>query len=509
MKSLLHCLWTGPSFPYGLRLFIKKWVQYLRKSHSDFQLVVWLTTDSYNAASDYLSNGAGNALDQTGWSRCLPGVSVLFNRASLNYNSFYIALCNPLLAHYPETLQGIFKMLHAGKRFTAVSNIGRLLVLNACGGIYTDVDFLTPNYARKFPKNIDAIIKLFGNSSRINFYLPATNLNGYFLIENQAAVLSPKNIGALTRLLRNMSRCMASNFEEIYLETANNAEYLKNQENRRLEGSMFTSGLHKRLMEAFRSRDFDEFNRINHEIFKFESSKGFLLDSFGLLEEEPMLLEKGMRHRSYEVSGRLTYGVVVEFFEAYLASINAEKYTLKYWNKFRDLFAAKSLDDQFQFIDRAGERQGMYSWANPGYSRLNKLESAVNLVKQKFRGKHQMIKKSLLHEMVYGALDVKFGRFEAKISKQNRDLSLRLLLDVLKKRDRIYLKPDEAKELLKKFLVIAFVRIGIGGKTNMGNYVVRVINEPHYSDLKVLVDPEKKVLNYEDLEAAAVIGRRG
>ena len=115
MKSLMHCLWTGPAFPYKLRVFIKNWVQHFRKSRSEFELVVWLTSDSYDAATKYLSEGLGNHLDQSGWSRCFPGCRVLFNKAKINLNSFYIALCEPELAHYPSTLQAVFKMFSAGK----------------------------------------------------------------------------------------------------------------------------------------------------------------------------------------------------------------------------------------------------------------------------------------------------------------------------------------------------------------------------------------------------------
>ena len=505
MKSLLHCLWTGPSFPYGLRCFIKNWVQYLRKSNSDFQLVVWLTNDSYNATSDFLSKGAGNSLDQSGWARCMPGVDALFNRATLNFSSFYIAICNPLLANYPETLQAMFKMFHAGKRFTAVSNIGRLLILNACGGIYTDVDYLNPHQNKKFPKNLETIMKIFNGCSHVNFYLPATNLDGYYLVENQAAILGQRNIGSLTPLLRDMSRCMAGNFEEIYLETGNNVDFGKNRQAKRIERSMFTGGLLRKLMEAYKARDFDKFNKINAELFEKENAPGILLDAFGLPEENPPLLENGMRHRSYDVSGRLTYGVVTEFFGANLRGISDEKYITTKWNKFKQLFSTKDLDEQFQFTDKEGQKQGMYSWANPGYSRLSKLENAANVFKRRYISKNKMIRKVLLFELLCEAAKVKFGRLESKVSKHNRELSLKLLTDVVKNKKRQFLRVEESRDFLKKFCVIAFVRVGVGGKTNMGILVVKKINEAHFVDLKTLIDPEKKLLSYDDLESFALL----
>ncbi len=66
MKSLLHCFWTGGSFPYSLRSFIIMWVKYLRNSNSEFQLVLWVTGDTYKAISEYLEKGLGNRLNQRG-----------------------------------------------------------------------------------------------------------------------------------------------------------------------------------------------------------------------------------------------------------------------------------------------------------------------------------------------------------------------------------------------------------------------------------------------------------
>ncbi len=81
MKSLLHCFWTGSSFPYGLRTFIKTWITYLRKSNSEFQLIVWLTPDSYTATSDYLAKGLGNRIESDVWNKCFPGIDIEFSKA--------------------------------------------------------------------------------------------------------------------------------------------------------------------------------------------------------------------------------------------------------------------------------------------------------------------------------------------------------------------------------------------------------------------------------------------
>ncbi len=99
MRSFLHCVWTGASFPYGLRRFVRTWVPYLRHCHSDFQVVVWLTHDSYQAASDFLlKGGLGDSIDQKGWNKIFPNIDILFNTAKLGFNKFYIGMIEPLLA---------------------------------------------------------------------------------------------------------------------------------------------------------------------------------------------------------------------------------------------------------------------------------------------------------------------------------------------------------------------------------------------------------------------------
>ncbi|UDQ96489.1 hypothetical protein AAEX28_05350 [Lentisphaerota bacterium WC36G] len=505
MKSLLHCLWTGPAFPYHLRCFIKNWVGHFRKSNSEFQLVVWLTSDSYDAATKYLQSGAGigNSSDQAGWERCMPGVKVLFNKAKLNLNSFYIALVEPEFANYPETLQAMFKVFQSGKRYTTIGNIGRLMALNACGGIYTDVDYLNPNPEVPFPRTIDDIMQCFNESSNIDFYLSGANLDGRYLIENQAIVLHPRRIGVLTPLLREMSQKLAQNFEEVYLETQNNAEFLQDVRSKRMAKTMFTEGDHKDLMEAYKAKDFEKFNNVNAKIFQ-GTVHGHVMNSAGLLESHSPALDKhGTRHRGYRMTGKLTYSLVGFFFSRHLQSIGKRDYINRHWTSFERYFDSKDIANQFQFLDRRGHRQPMYSWANPGFSRLNKFEAVANKVQERYIASRNMLSKQLLINMLNAAATVKFGRLESRQSKQHRMLSLRNLTDMVQGITRNYFPPAQATELLKQFLVIAFIRIGKGSTTNMGKFAVDTLNTSKYEGYRHLIDPEKKQLSYGDVEAFA------
>ncbi len=501
MKSLLHCLWTGPAFPYALRVFIKNWVRHLRQSKSDFQLVVWMTDDSYDAASNYLSKGIGNVIDQKGWSRCMPGVRVLFNKATINFSSFYIAMCEPELAHYPSTLQAMVKMFQAGKRFTTIGNIGRLMALNACGGIYTDIDYLNPRPETKFPKNIDTIINVFNGCSKIEFYLATIYLKHGVLIENQAIILHPYYIGALTPLLRLMAKELAGNFEDIYIETQNNYDFIENPKSKNLNKSMFTKGSHKKLIKAYKDRSFNDFNQANLEIFKGVTAK-YIINSEGVLEEHnPALGSLGHMHHGYKKTGLHTYKIVAKFFVRNLQNTMVKDYSIHRWSKFTQYFSEKDIESQVQFLNNEGHNELMYSWANPGFSRLNKLESVANSIQAHYISSRNLLSRQNFLHLLKEAKTIKFGRLEKRQSVENRILSLRSLTDMVQQMTHNYLKPKEATLLLKQFLNIALIRTGKGRTTNMGNFSVEILNHQQYAGFRKLIDPEKKVLTYNDLEA--------
>ncbi len=279
MKSLLHCLWTGPTFPYSLRNFIKNWVAFFSSSKSEFELVLWLTEDSFHALEEYLTQGVGNVFDASAWSQCMAGVDIEFNRVKISYNKFYIAMIEPLLARYPTTLTSLFRILHENKRYTTVSNIGRVIVLDVCGGIYTDIDYLTPNYQQRFPKNIKILMTVFNNYSKIGFYVSVRRYNNTLLAENQCLILDPKKIGSLTPLLRKIALKAASIIDKIAVESKNNMDFLENKHAIELNKSLFTSPEHNELVQAFREKDVRCFNYANSQIFKDERFKSGALES--------------------------------------------------------------------------------------------------------------------------------------------------------------------------------------------------------------------------------------
>ena len=502
MKSLLHCLWTGPSFPYSLRRYIKNWVQHFRKSKSEFELVLWLTEDSLRAFEDYIARGCVHRYNRADWQRRFAGIDAEFNNASLNGLSFYIGRLEPLFTKFPDVLTSIFRILHEHKRYTSVSNIGRLLVLNACGGIYSDIDYLTPNYSQRFPKNLRIIMTIFQRISRIGFYIDLKAVDNTILAENQCLILSGDELGALTPIITKIATKGATLVDKISIEAQNHMDFLENERAIALNSSLFKSDLETELMQAFKFRDARMFNAVNGEIFKDErfKSEAYNYDTAELESNRPLLTE-GTLHNSYLITSKLTFEMVVEYFHKNLSRGYTQSCLVFMYRTFHDLFDCKQIMQQYNFTDPiTGQHTGMFSWANPGFSRLTNLEKLSLDLEQRYITQKKLLEKKILLDLISGASTVSFGLLESRGSVHSRRCRLQLLEGFFRSLNKNYIPLKMAREGLASLLVIALVREGVGSHTNMGEYLVRKLSELRFKSFKDLIDPDKVKISYEDLE---------
>ncbi len=494
MKSLLHCVWTGASFPYRLRAFIKEWVPYLRKSNSEFELVVWLTNDSYQAASEYLSKGFGNSLDQKNWGKLFPGMELLLNKAKINFNTFYISLIEPLLAHYPPTLQRVFDMLHDHKYYTSVSNIARVLIVNSCGGIYTDIDYLLPNYDLTFPKNINEILDIFQKRNRIGFYMSMTCLTQCAEVENQCLILDPQNTHSLDTLIRDMNSFMVKRFEEIRAACIMNIEFLGHSATKSLAKSMFSSEHEGKFLEAYKKKSSYNLGQASIATYKGEVHKVDLPFSaiYGLRQHLNIVDDDGARFYHYKAIAMCTYSKVCDYFSRKL-SVDGDEIYHENWVRFKALFSEKDVDQQYQFKTKSGNACGMYSWAHPGYARLNSLESAVHSVEKYYIPKKypnrvpiRLINKFFENIKVFIIGSPNTADFASKASIIQNEISRNSRDYYMSGFKTIYTLQDIFK-LIREYE-------GLG-------FAVELLNEQIFCLIRVIIDPEKKVLTAEDIEA--------
>ena len=387
MKSLLHCLWTGSSFPYSLRRYIKNWGAHLRKSKSEFDAI--LTEDSLCAFENYIAKGCIHYYNWTNWRNCFAGIDVDF----LDNLKFFMARLEPLLSRFHNGLAEIFRSL---------SNIGRLLSFDVCGGIYSD---LVLNYERWFAKDIKIIMIIFKKLRKIVFYIDKKIFAKTLIAENQCLILFPLNIGAF-------------------------------------------------------------------------------------------LLNKGLLNNSYLISGNLTYDIVVNFFNKNVRVGCSRQHLVFMYHIFHDFFDYKQVINQFRFKNSVTQEHiGMFSWANLWFSRLINLEMETRYIIRK-----GLIEKKLLLDPISRASIIRYEILEPRsLGKggwrkfQFLDANLRLL-------NRNFLPLKMVREALASLLVIVCFREGVVVQTNMGEDVLRKLNETCFKICKDLIDPEKYKLSYEDLE---------
>ena len=528
MPSLFHCFWSGPTFPHALRNYIKVWTQHFQRSGSKFKFILWVTHDSYTAAAKYLSHGAGNAISHERWKKYIPGLDYHLIKAKINYNTFYIASTELLLDDYPlHGLRAFFHALHKHKNYAYLSDIARYMILNKCSGIYSDVDYLTPNYNELFPESMACFASIFDKASKRGFFLPVIWLNRTFMVETQCVVLLPGFEGKLNPLINKIGRGFsdfASDEEQILMELAHAAEFQNHPRTKALNRSFFMSDKTKPMMQFFKERDCDKYEDTTDELYKGvchkknKYQKTFLLMNPDFKPGKIPMVEDGHRRLAYEKISEFTYVDPVDFFVVNCTFSNTRldfnnPYSVRVWPAFQKYFNADDMEKQFEFQGGNHGKAGMYSWSNPGYSRLTRLEFAAKTI-QKHRGRvlERLIKHSLDRHLVdlpikkdvfkrflsesgfRSFLRAKFGSVEsmAKLKK----LKVMLMAEMSRNRGK-YLKKGAANRVLKKML--AYVMRVPGTGTATGRSLTGIINHPLYEQLKELINPNKSEVNYADL----------
>ncbi|UDQ98489.1 glycosyltransferase [Lentisphaerota bacterium WC36G] len=495
MKSLIHCVWTGASFPFRLRQFIKNWTSYLRQNQSDFQIVVWLTDDSLAAAIDFLKKTAqAQIYCETGGVH-LEGIDLNFIEAKLNHHKFFIGKLTPLFELYSPVFKKVVSILHSHQYYTSISNIARVLIVNHCGGIYTDVDYLSPNSEIDFPKNIDELIVLFKHWSEIDFYLPATKFYTDIEMENQCVILSPHHKGSLEPLIKEMIKQIDQKMEAIEHSAAMNQEFLTHELTQQLAKSMFADGELRNLLELYRRRDEYNYSKLVGRLYKGLVHQKISPQSSPFVKKVNcinFLDRENTRHFHYEVISKCTFEIVVNFFEKKL-KINTDEYFKYCWSKFRKLFSTKSLDEQFLFTDKNGEKIAMYTWSNPGYGRLSNLEKAVGSIEKNYIPIPQRISLSMMCTFICQvrglALNLKgeYAQIYSKIFLSMQDL-------LIKSSNGFVLSSIQCSLFLHDFLV-AVHECSIMEKT------VELLNNEKYQKIKMLINPEHEKLSIDDIES--------
>ncbi len=198
----------------------------------------------------------------------------------------------------------------------------------------------------------------------------------------------------------------------------------------------------------------------------------------------------------------MTYNFVIDYYQENLKR-HAVSSTIDFvYGVFFSFFNQRDIVSQFEFKDTVTDSYvGMYSWANPGFSRLSMLKKTILKIEERYIVNKKLLAKNILVELISSSGRVAYGVFEARWSKEQRRTKLQLLERHVVHIPKNYLTPTEASHFLAKLLMIAFFRESMGNTTNMGEFLVQQLNEEHYRDYKNLIDPEKRHLIYDDVMA--------
>ncbi len=135
---------------------------------------------------------------------------------------------------------------------------------------------------------------------------------------------------------------------------------------------------------AYKNRDYTTYGNVNVDLYdgqKHPSSMSMQPSFFNRPFPIDMVDERGSRHFHYRPISEVTYRIVTDFFRQTRRRFSNDE-SKEYWEKFRDFFSKEHMDQQFKFKDAQGEAHGMYNWADPGYSRLSKIEHAVRTIEK-------------------------------------------------------------------------------------------------------------------------------
>ena len=494
MRPYLHCFWTGGSFPYNFKVFIRKWAAHLQKSNSRFRLIVWCTKDAYDIIQGRLS--ADQPRKQWQAETLEDGLKVL--KVSADYNSFYLADFAHVFEKMPDSIKKLFNTCVASKLYTSASNLARIFITNHFEGIYTDVDFLMPNLKQPFPPDMSEIAKAFSGFNSNGFYLPAYYYVSAGLCENQCIVVLAGYQGCFQALINEIAHEAATKFDRIHAQGLNNLEYLAHPKTQALNKTLFMEPEFKRFLEAYNQKLIENFSfAVERYYDEMYHSTPELLESQET-DFNPHFAFQGDRFSRMHWINLYTYEYLVDFFlKIFPNDTEFDLYARYSWEVFGRFFDQEAIRAQFKMRDKRGVLTGIYSWSHPGYSRLKSLDDAAKVVQRKYREKKYHISSQPLNALV--------ARLMAECPKIGDRTTADTVMDCLKvvqmELGKIHsLPPEGMKAMLKQLISVVLMTGKSGGSPPLAVRMITEVEKDHsLEDVRKLLSPDKERLGLDDL----------
>ncbi|MCG8471643.1 MAG: alpha/beta hydrolase [Desulfobacterales bacterium] len=347
MHESISFFWGGGEINRTLRSNFKAWESHLRQSRSNFKVVLWLDESAFgHLLENHLSaiKEVRGPLFQYTWS--IQGCSVGINLFDPNH----------LFGHFVHLRQA-YDILEKYRAYALLSDIARMAILSRSPGFYLDCDF-RPNLKKPFVKSCrDVDLMLKGPCSE-SFYMAAFSNT---LMESGMLFSSDTRSGA--RVLASMEDLAQSSLPQLESHAAAMRRFFSSPQNRDISRSMFSGGKYKGQLEAFKKGNVGDFRWATASTF------GGMEDMF-----MPRFGGSPKKVGVFSAAGMPRWSVVLgQFFSAITDYFFASC-------KDRSLFTSLCQQKIMPLFDTDQSAMPLYSWMDPGYSRLLELKAAVATV---------------------------------------------------------------------------------------------------------------------------------
>lgn len=342
----LNFFWVGNTPSYALKMNLANWKEHLLSSNSKAEVFLWTNKETlekmfakykgltlFKAKSNlFLNEDESFNINQFTWSlKSENGENVAISVLEID------ALLEHYQKDYPKLIR-MYQSLIANKVYPFASDYARAFILNFFPGIYFDADY-KPNLQKVFFKDLNELEYLFlsnGYSTYNNFFM----LSIHNIIENMT--LMSFKMGVYENIFLKFENELSDSVfnEKINLDINN---YIKNNNNPRvkeLNKSNFTKDKDKKYLDAYLLRKeevFVKYNKDENIYFKYPYLEWFGLSMFGYY-----------------------------------------KYKWPYFIK----FCNEHLNIYFYSFQK--NEMKLYSWRNPGFSRLCELNEVQKTISNRY-----------------------------------------------------------------------------------------------------------------------------
>jgi hypothetical protein len=362
MNNLINFFWAGGLIPARIKYNLKNWVSHLKKSNSLFEVIVW----SNREAIEILLEDEAEKKNVSSITHC--SYKWTIGKSHVVIKSFD-ELCE--LEKFDQLSKMYFALIK-NKLFPIASDIARIFILNKKRGVYLDCD-MHPNENFIFPKTIADLELLFLDLNSNKLYLPFLNNtpeNGmlfYFGITN--------GLLALINEMNDISENMA---DKISYDSIQHNAFIKSNENNEINNLFFNSNKYgNKYIDAYKKKSICDYRNVTTKKLKNYNAYVYPLNS-NSIPKEVKIYRNGMP--PWNVGFNNFFSIISSYF----------KRGLKESAIYQSLYE-KNISN---LIESQQDLLLLYTWSDPGYGTLTKLQYCANTIGSAYaRKKGKEIKK--------------------------------------------------------------------------------------------------------------------